>query len=399
MQANLPPAVADADNAAPLYEQAFRTIDTGSAADDESSPLRDDAVDIGGQAVTDILARNRDALDVLRRAADRDVCRFHRDWTRPSIDMVLPELQSLRNAARLLSLAARREAADGNAADALRDIVRIQRMGRHASAEPILISALVGVAIDRIALATLANVLPSLRKADLPALDAPEINDLVRSVPSIAKHLYGEEAFGLSILADLADGRINVGHLGALAGNGPPLAPGNPLLAPLSSLFRAFFVSDDIAAYRAYLKRFQQLTASPPAWPEMKKRADEIEKSLTAKHQGLITSLMTPALSGICRSRVQSQAAHEVAAALVAATRQRLAAGGLPATLDELVPGQLPAVPRDPFATDKPLLLRRTDSDWTVYSVGPDGEDDGGPVRANVENPGGNDDIGLLMKL
>ena len=83
----------------------------------------------------------------------------------------------------------------------------------------------------------------------------------------------------------------------------------------------------------------------------------------------------------------------------MAATRQRLASGSLPATLDELVPGQLPAVPRDPFAIGGPLLLRRTDTDWTVYSVGPDGEDDGGPVRANVENPGGNDDIGLPMKL
>jgi len=400
MQANLPPVVADADNAAPLYLQAFREVDAESARNDESSPLQNPAdADIGSPAVTDLLARHRGTLDLLRRAADRDTCRFTRDWTRPSIDMVLPELQSLRTSARLLALAARREAADGDAAAALRDVVRIGRMGRHASAEPILVSALVGIATDRMALTTLADVLPQLRKSDLPALDAPEINDLVRSVPSIAKHLYGEEAFGLSILADLADGRMNVGHLGALAGNGPPLAPGNPLLAPLSCLFRAFFVSDDIAAYRAYLKQFQQLTASPPAWPEMKKRAEEIEKSLTVRNQGLITSLMTPALSGICRSRVQSQSAHEVAATLVAATRQRLATGGVPATLDELVPGQLRSVPRDPFATDKPLLLRRTDTDWTVYSVGPDGEDDGGPVRANVENLGGNDDIGLFMKL
>lgn len=51
------------------------------------------------------------------------------------------------------------------------------------------------------------------------------------------------------------------------------------------------------------------------------------------------------------------------------------------------------------FAIGRPLLLRRTDTDWTVYSVGPDSEDDGGPVRANVENPGGNDDIGVPMKL
>jgi hypothetical protein len=404
MQANLPPAVADADNAAALYERAFRSIDAEAAAGDESSPLKSsDTVDVRSQPVTDLLARTREPLDVLRRAADRDVCIFPRNWTRPSIDMLLPEMQSMRQAGRLLSLAARREAADGNAADAIRDIVRIQKMGRHAASEPILISALVGLALDRIALSTLADVLPQLRKADLPLLDSAEVADLVGSAPSIAKHFYGEEAFGLSVFADLADGRMDVRNLSGLLANGSPSPSNGPLarlfFAPLSSLFRSFFVSDDVAAYRSNMKQYQMLAANPPAWPELKKRADQIEKDMTTKNQGLITSLMTPALTAVLRSRVQSLAQHEAATALVAATRQRLAAGGLPATLDELVPGQLPAVPRDPFATDTPLLLRRTDSDWTVYSVGPDGEDDGGPVRANVENPGGNDDIGLLMKL
>jgi len=246
-------------------------------------------------------------------------------------------------------------------------------------------------------------VLPQLRKSDLPALDSPEVADLVGAVPSIAKHCYGEEAFGLSIFADLADGRTDLRHLGPMLATTPSTPSTSPLsrlvFSPLSSLFRSFFVNDDIAAYRSIMKKYQMLTANPSVWPDLKKRAEEIEKDLSTTNRGLITSLMTPALTGILRARVQSQAMHESAATLVAATRQRLATGGVPATLDELVPGQLRSVPRDPFATDKPLLLRRTDADWTAYSVGPDGEDDGGPVRANVENPGGNDDIGLPMKL
>jgi hypothetical protein len=317
--------------------------------------------------------------------------------------MVLGELQSLRQAGRLLALAARREAADGDAADAIRDIARIQKLGRHALSEPILVSALVGIAIDRIALSTLVDVLPQLRKADLPVLDSAEVADLVGSAPMITKHMYGEEAFGLSIFADLADGRMDVRNLSALLATGSPSPSTGPLtrllVAPLSSLFRSFFLSDDIAAYRAIMKRYQLLVANPPAWPDFKKQSEEIEQDVTAKSPGLITSSMTPALTAILRSRVQSLAQHEVAATLVAAARQRLASGSLPATLDELVPGQLPAVPRDPFAIGGPLLLRSTDTDWTVYSVGPDSEDDGGPVRANVENPGGNDDIGLPMKL
>jgi hypothetical protein len=53
--------------------------------------------------------------------------------------------------------------------------------------------------------------------------------------------------------------------------------------------------------------------------------------------------------------------------------------GRLPETLDELVPAYLPAVPRDPFArTDAPLCYRKDGTEWTVYSVGPNGADDGG---------------------
>ena len=73
--------------------------------------------------------------------------------------------------ALLLTLKTRREAADGNAADALHDVARIQRIGRHSASEPLLISNLVGLAIDAMALETFAMVLPTLRKSDLAALD------------------------------------------------------------------------------------------------------------------------------------------------------------------------------------------------------------------------------------
>ena len=53
--------------------------------------------------------------------------------------------------------------------------------------------------------------------------------------------------------------------------------------------------------------------------------------------------------------------------------------GELPEQLDELVPAWLPAVPRDPFArTDAPLRYRKDGTEWTVYSAGPNGKDDGG---------------------
>jgi hypothetical protein len=49
----------------------------------------------------------------------------------------------------------------------------------------------------------------------------------------------------------------------------------------------------------------------------------------------------------------------------------------LPSSLDELVPNYLPAVPQDPFANG-PLIYRLSDEGYVLYSVGRNGQDDGG---------------------
>lgn len=49
-----------------------------------------------------------------------------------------------------------------------------------------------------------------------------------------------------------------------------------------------------------------------------------------------------------------------------------------PSTLQELVPSYLPALAADPFALSGPLHYRPNGSSYLLYSVGPDGKDDGG---------------------
>ncbi len=51
--------------------------------------------------------------------------------------------------------------------------------------------------------------------------------------------------------------------------------------------------------------------------------------------------------------------------------------GRPPHRLADLVPDYLPAVPQDPFG-DGPLVYRRNGQHYLLYSVGPDGRDDGG---------------------
>ena len=115
----------------------------------------------------------------------------------------------------------------------------------------------------------------------------------------------------------------------------------------------------------------------------------------------------------------RSEARHNIAGALLAATRYRLATGALPQALETLVPDYLPTLPTDVFGRKKKknadstpgsaapadpdgpqtaLKLKQLEGVWTVYSVGPSGNDDGGPPPEGTEPDLGNDDIGLTLK-
>jgi len=61
----------------------------------------------------------------------------------------------------------------------------------------------------------------------------------------------------------------------------------------------------------------------------------------------------------------------------LAVERFRLATGGLPDSLGQLVPAYLEAVPKDPF-DGEPLRYRTLAPGFVVYSVGEDGKDDEG---------------------
>lgn len=74
---------------------------------------------------------------------------------------------------------------------------------------------------------------------------------------------------------------------------------------------------------------------------------------------------------------------------IIAVERCRLARGRYPEKLDELVPEFLPGVPEDPYF-EKGFVYKRGDDpsvkgSYTLYSVGDDGEDNGG-LRAEHEH-------------
>lgn len=407
MQANLPPLVADTDNAARRYEAAFVLLKDETEGDQPTSPLFLAATaDPTSPAVIELLRRHRNTLAILRDAASMDVCRFTRDWTRLSVDvdMVLPELQDFRQAARLLQLAARHAAAEGQAVEALQDVCLMARLSQHAANEPFLISGLVGLAIDSMTLTTLTDLLPTLTPDELALLDSHELRDMLVLTPTLKRHFFGEEAFGLRTFAAFTDASLGLEVLaagGIQASDGIPWAtPSSSLLAsPAMMFYRVFLLPADLACYRRTMRFQQQLMAQELSYLERKAAIDALEHPFTESRAGILSNLILPGLSAAIQAEVASQMRHQAAEVAVAATRMRLEEGRLPATLSELVPRYLPAGPRDLFDAGEPLRLTRTDDALTIYSVGPNGTDDGGPDAAASDPHNKTDDVGLGLSL
>ena len=96
------------------------------------------------------------------------------------------------------------------------------------------------------------------------------------------------------------------------------------------------------------------------------------------------------ALKGFSRTRA--------AIVAIALERWRLAhAGQLPASLFELVPDYLPAVPADPY-DDQPLRYRKLPRGYVVYSIGPDFTDDGGKEQSAERKEGEPYDITFTVE-
>ncbi len=81
----------------------------------------------------------------------------------------------------------------------------------------------------------------------------------------------------------------------------------------------------------------------------------------------------------------------------VAVERYHRVAGGLPVSLDELLPAYIDSIPIDPF-TGSQLLYHRDQNSFVVYSVGLNRKDDKGSVMPSADGAG-SPDRGLNIRL
>ena len=403
MTTHLPPKLPEQENAAGLYRGASIVLEEDEALQGFLQDNAHSVTDPITQEGVAFLTRHSGTLDLLRQAAARPICRFTRDYTRPTFDMLIPEIQFLRNAARILAVSARYEASRGEITAALRDVSSIMKISLHASSEPILISGLVGLAIDGIAVNVFIDLLPFIDVDSLALLKRNDIHNFLSTPPSLAKNIYGEEAFGLNVFSIFGTGEFDQLELASFVMddlNVPDsIYEQNIFFNPALAAYRIFLFPQDLAAYQQTMHSYQRIAESSDSYAGKQTVLKRIEDGLSSgRPKGFITALLTPAIGNAIERVEKVRMQHATALVAIAATQFRIKHDGLPEKAASLVPDFLPSLPKDAFLKDSRLRYSNKDDGVAIYSVGPNGKDDGGPGPEMDEDQPKNDDVGIFLR-
>jgi hypothetical protein len=323
------------------------------------------------------LADNAAVLDLIASAAALPGGAYPPDTTGEPWEMLLPHLASLREAARLCGVAAAYRAEAGDPAGALRALTdgrtAIQSIGQPMT----LIEALVRIAMNAIWADSLQRV---LEVGELPPAALRELRgqaEAEQKAFSMEMAWYAERAMGHSAFATVTDPATLSGGTGSALWHIYRLVPG--------------WSEQDALFYYTFWARQVSISALPirERLAESRKLGEETGVALsTSRWRHPMSGMLMPAVTRATQEEVRSHVRMSIVRAALAAEEWRLAHGRWPDSLDDLVPGLLDAVPEDPFSEGTVCYLK-TANGVVVYSVGQDGQDDGGLTESEAHSRAG----------
>ncbi|MFN3651843.1 MAG: hypothetical protein ACK47B_19900 [Armatimonadota bacterium] len=354
--ANTPPAIPPDTRVYPTpngYDR-LRAAAMKLTASEGDSPLAK-AAEGDPEALRRALAADpaqRAALEEVRQALKLDA------MTPPStgFEELYPHLARYREAARRFAAESRVADHDGNSNRAAQSAINAVELGSRSSPGGGIIHHLVAVACASIGVAALEGMESDLSADE--ARRAGERLDRVMAQFSRAPDMFREEKrSALTGLAQVFSGKVALNPGAPTAGSSTESRGWFLFFYPKPLSYAAISSGFDRMAAEAEKPYVQRVPIEPPT--------------------EMFASLLMPVFqeAGLALTRGETSVALARGALALREFRQRR--GRYPESLAEL--GQVTGVSLapDPF-TGQPLRYRRTNGDYLLYSVGPDGVDDGG---------------------
>ena len=353
------------------------TLDLAGVADRFRNATNYSGVPKTDNPARDILAAlesRKDAFDQLRDALQRPQCRFPIRFE-DNFNALLPHLGSIKAASELLAIRSEARLKTGDRAGAIDDLLLVKKLAAAAGSDPVLIGALVRIAIQSRATTVFWRgwQADAWQAADYQRIqEAFSANDPRAAMISA---LRGERLFG-SALIDLliTDPRRYAG----IFDNGAS-APENTAQSAVWALrlVPSGWLRQNQTRISHYIDGIVQALQEAPKGTGFSLAMDPFASvNRTNTPYNVLFNLLVPALNKASERADRDFVNHVLVVTVCALERHRAAHGKLPSQLGDLVPNYLADVPVDPM-DGKPLrYLAHADGSFQLYSVGLNRRDD-----------------------
>jgi len=315
------------------------------------------------------------ALEELRQAAQRPAARMPLNYESgfDCAPQLLPWLAKMKRCAVILQLRSLAELQDDRGAAALTDIKLLLRVNDSMRNQPFLISHLVRIAIQAIAMQPIYEGLAQHRWDDTQLANLESTLAAEDFLADYQAAMRGEKVCAIDTFAKQQIFRKLVFRDGKaqLVTNSLRWTPA------------AFFYQNELAfaqMHQQFILPLIDLTNRVVA-PAALSRADAaVQAQMNHYSPYKVQALMTAGVGKSVEKFAKIQSELDLARLACALDRFRLAHGNYPETLNALAPQFIAQLPHD-VINGQPLHYRRTDDGkFVLYSVGWDDKDDGGKV-------------------
>jgi hypothetical protein len=273
----------------------------------------------------------------------------------------LRTISKFRDLARLLIIESHIKSERGDWAGAAQSTLDIIHMGHKVMRGGTQVVASVGYTLDAIGHQELEKIVPHLDAVAARAAAAKIEKLEARRVP-FSDILQQEKWFYLSNLQELMSkpGWRQVGYPFAALKMRP-----------------AWFVMSKRGITESYVRYMDALLAET-------KKPYALRRTIPLPDDP-INQIYEPMFNRSSWTHERDQTGNLLLQVMLALRAFKLERGHYPAKLDELVPSYMKRVPSDPFGRGEAVHYRKTGKAYMLYSIGPDGKDDGGKP---IDNPG-----------
>ena len=312
---------------------------------------------------TALVAENAGAVEILHAG-------FRYPYQEPparSFRATFPQYAKMRALARLLSLRAQVQSARGDWNGAIGSDLDSIQMGEEMPHGGPMIGMLVGAACQAIGRRPAWSAVDHLDAAQAKAA-ARRLEGIRADHVPFADTLQEEEWEGQASLLEMMRQRDWPGNLMAIS------TPGDDGESTTWQQ-RGLMIRVRLTGKRAILSNYTRYLDQAVVNARQPYAAHVADPLMPTDP---LSQIMLPVYDKVRAREVCEDAQNALLVMVLALRAYRLEHGTYPATLSALAPTYFKAVPADPFALSGLLRYKRSTSGYLLYSIGPDGKDDGG---------------------